>query len=268
MARRHGSAEDDPQAPSLIGVNPSTKKRTMRIYLFTNNDFGLEFQKVACRLVREKNVNIIMVFSGKRKLPIGRARQFLFKILVFFKDFWRAILLTRRLDMSVFIVDNVNSASFLKMIHDDDHGIIAGFDQIFKANLISKFNTLVNWHPSVLPLYRGPLPAYWCLQNGEDYSGYSLHWVTAEIDRGEIIWQEAVPILSSDNQITLTQRIASSAAHSFGRYVLSLHESTDFPRKLINAYSIYHHHVDYNSFPEHTNVPKSAFKRLSCRLWG
>ncbi len=46
-----------------------------------------------------------------------------------------------------------------------------------------------NFHPSLLPAYRGATPTKHCLLNGETATGMTVHILTAELDGGQIITQ-------------------------------------------------------------------------------
>jgi methionyl-tRNA formyltransferase len=52
----------------------------------------------------------------------------------------------------------------------------------------------VNVHPGRLPQYRGPMPTFWALVNGERTCGVTLHKMDAGTDTGPIIDQTIVPI--------------------------------------------------------------------------
>jgi methionyl-tRNA formyltransferase len=47
----------------------------------------------------------------------------------------------------------------------------------------------LNLHPSLLPAYRGPHPLFWALRDGRRESGVTVHWMNAELDRGDIAAQ-------------------------------------------------------------------------------
>lgn len=70
-----------------------------------------------------------------------------------------------------------------------------------------------NLHGSLLPKYRGRVPINWAIINGETSSGVTLHKMTAKADAGDIVGQEAFPILDSDNAKTVFDR-AVEAAHT------------------------------------------------------
>ena len=53
---------------------------------------------------------------------------------------------------------------------------------------------IVNGHPSLLPRYRGPSPVAWAIRNGENEVGFTFHYMDAELDTGNILAQERVPL--------------------------------------------------------------------------
>ncbi len=64
-----------------------------------------------------------------------------------------------------------------------------------------------NLHASLLPLYRGAAPINWAIINGEEETGVTTFFLKQEIDTGEIIRQERVPIGDADNAGTLHDRL-------------------------------------------------------------
>lgn len=52
----------------------------------------------------------------------------------------------------------------------------------------------INLHSSLLPAYRGAAPINWAIINGEIESGLTTFFLTHEIDTGEIIYKERIPI--------------------------------------------------------------------------
>jgi methionyl-tRNA formyltransferase len=90
-------------------------------------------------------------------------------------------------------VQHIESLDDLLSTHAD-LGISAYFDRIFRQRHIDMFDKLLNVHNSLLPRYRGVRPVNWALKNGEAQHGVSLHVITAGIDEGAILDQEAFGI--------------------------------------------------------------------------
>ncbi|HTH40478.1 MAG TPA: formyltransferase, partial [Rhodocyclaceae bacterium] len=55
-----------------------------------------------------------------------------------------------------------------------------------------------NMHGSLLPKYRGRVPVNWAVIHGETETGATLHRMVEKPDAGEIVAQQAVPILPDD----------------------------------------------------------------------
>lgn len=71
--------------------------------------------------------------------------------------------------------------------------------QIFKKALIDlPSRGCLNLHGSLLPDYRGVMPSFWMLANGEKEAGSTLFFVNEEIDAGDILVQKQFPVLPED----------------------------------------------------------------------
>jgi len=56
----------------------------------------------------------------------------------------------------------------------------------------------INYHPSLLPRYRGPNPLAWTLRNGDSRFGVTWHRMGPQFDGGPILAQEATQVLDED----------------------------------------------------------------------
>jgi len=85
----------------------------------------------------------------------------------------------------------------------------AGYDRIHTRPFLDAFDgRIVNVHPSLLPEFAGGMDAVeQALAAGARRTGATVHVVTAELDAGPILLQEAVPILDGDTAETLRQRV-------------------------------------------------------------
>ncbi len=86
--------------------------------------------------------------------------------------------------------------------------ILAGWMRIITPKLIEAYpNKIINLHPSLLPKYKGLHAIEQAMESGDNITGVSVHFVNEELDGGEIILQEEVPILPKDTVETLTKAI-------------------------------------------------------------
>tara|TARA_Y100001970_G_scaffold291733_1_gene430080 strand:+ start:3547 stop:4455 length:909 start_codon:yes stop_codon:yes gene_type:complete len=61
----------------------------------------------------------------------------------------------------------------------------------------------IQYHPSLLPKYRGRSAMNWAIFNGETETGISIFWVDAGIDTGPILLQKQAAIDENDSVATL-----------------------------------------------------------------
>lgn len=85
----------------------------------------------------------------------------------------------------------------------------AGYDRIHSQAFLEAFeDRIINIHPSLLPEFGGGMDAVErALQSGARATGATVHIVTADLDAGPILVQEAVPILEGDTVETLRERV-------------------------------------------------------------
>lgn len=90
---------------------------------------------------------------------------------------------------------------------DVDLLISVGCPQLFtKELIITPKHGCLNLHGALLPNYRGVLPSFWMLKNGEKFAGNTLFFVNEQIDGGDILIQESFPIEDKDSLYSLIAR--------------------------------------------------------------
>ena len=86
--------------------------------------------------------------------------------------------------------------------------VCAGFMKILKSPVLENFaGRVINVHPSLLPRHKGLRAWEQALLAGDTMTGCTVHFVTDELDSGEIIGQEEVPVEEGDTPETLHERI-------------------------------------------------------------
>ena len=89
-----------------------------------------------------------------------------------------------------------------------DFIILAGYMRVLSPEFIKAFpNKIINVHPSLLPKYKGLNAVEQAMEACERVTGCTVHWVTEELDGGDIIDQSVVQICSEDTVESLTHRI-------------------------------------------------------------
>jgi len=86
--------------------------------------------------------------------------------------------------------------------------ILAGYMRVVKEPLLGAFpGRIINIHPSLLPAFKGLRAWEQALVAGVPETGCSVHFVNRDVDAGEIIAQQRVPVLAGDTPETLHARI-------------------------------------------------------------
>jgi len=125
-----------------------------------------------------------------------------YKIPVIFANAWNETLIK---DIKSSAVDFILCAWFHLKIPKD----------IFQSPLIGA----VNFHPSLLPKYRGPSPVEWALVHGEQETGLSAHIIDEKFDSGPVVSQITVPIDRCDDADTLSVKLAKKGGVLFKNVV-------------------------------------------------
>ena len=90
---------------------------------------------------------------------------------------------------------------------DVDLIILAGYMRILSKKFVDSFDKIINVHPSLLPKYKGLNTIQRALDAGDTVVGCTVHYVTEELDSGDIIYQGLVDVEPNDTVKTLTKKI-------------------------------------------------------------
>jgi len=90
--------------------------------------------------------------------------------------------------------------------------VLAGFLKKIPEKIVDLFrNKIVNIHPSLLPKYGGKgmfgINVHKSvIENNEEYSGFTIHYVNKNYDEGDIIFQKKI-IINTENPLDLAKKI-------------------------------------------------------------
>jgi len=65
----------------------------------------------------------------------------------------------------------------------------------------------INFHPSLLPYYRGKHPLFWAILRSEPEVGVSAHHITDAIDRGPVLMQRRVAVPEGATALSLAEAV-------------------------------------------------------------
>lgn len=123
----------------------------------------------------------------------------------------------RKYDVPVTEAIDVNSEAFLTHLREKNVQFIVSISgtQLYKKALREQTSHgIVNCHGALLPKYRGLMPSFWTLANGEREGGTSVHYVDAKLDNGPIIVQRRYRIHPWDTLEDVMARSKDLAAEA------------------------------------------------------
>ena len=88
--------------------------------------------------------------------------------------------------------------------------VLVAYGKIVPQSIIDLFPSgIINIHPSLLPLHRGPTPLESVILAGEHETGVSLMQLAAKMDAGPVFAQETVLLRGDENKQSLADQLIS-----------------------------------------------------------
>ncbi len=92
--------------------------------------------------------------------------------------------------------------------HNVELVCLAGYMRLISPWFVRQFpHQILNIHPSLLPSFPGLDAQTQAYQYGVKVSGCTVHFVDEDLDHGAIILQKTVPVLETDDEHALAERI-------------------------------------------------------------
>jgi methionyl-tRNA formyltransferase len=112
-------------------------------------------------------------------------------------------------------VADVNAREFVEGLRERETDLIVSVScpQIFKQPLLqAPSRGCLNIHGALLPQYRGVMPSFWMLANGEREAGVSIYFMDERIDAGELCRQQGFEIRPHETLDEFLRRSKALAA--------------------------------------------------------
>ena len=148
-------------------------------------------------------------------------------------------------EVSILRTEDVNSAEMVARIKALEPDFLLSFhfnQKLLHAVIGIPGQAALNFHPSYLPAWRGVDPVLFALQSKDSVFGGSIHFLTDEIDRGDMLLREKLDYEYVDGLIktnaalfTLGGRMAAEVIKDFNtlnrqrmaQWVLQVHDVED-----------------------------------------
>lgn len=119
--------------------------------------------------------------------------------------------------------------------------VVSGYHRIIPARILELPSiAAINVHGSLLPRYRGPNPWKWAVIQGETQTGVTVHVMTPELDRGEILAQKVVDIDDEDTGGNVFEKTSAAGAILLVNTIQRMREGTIQPRPQDESVASYH----------------------------
>ncbi len=157
-------------------------------------------------------------------------------------------------------VADINSRSFLEKLEEIKPDIILNVsNQIYKKEILEiPSKGCINQHYALLPRYGGMYPFFWALLNGEKEIGVTIHYMNEQIDAGDIIRQESIPVKSGITAMGLWNECNDLAID------LTLAALDDIEHDRVQARPM-SGEKSYFSFPEKKDM--TTFRKKGLKVW-
>lgn len=139
-----------------------------------------------------------------------------------------------RREIPVVLPDTLRSADVQRKILDTKPSVIATIgglvEKIPKAILTKVPGGGLNWHPSLLPKYRGPFPCFWPIYNGEPETGNCIHEMTDQFDAGDIFMRQKIKIEPDETHGSLWMKCEAAGVKLMLNAISELRNGKKLPR--------------------------------------
>lgn len=159
-------------------------------------------------------------------------------------------------------VSNLQSEVFESILAEYQAELLISIScpQIIAKRIRERFpQGCINVHGAPLPKYRGLMPAFWQLRNGETQTAATVHDLAAKLDDGDILLQRKVPILAEDTWDSLVRRTKREGANALVEVIRQIENGTVTRRQNPESESTYF------SFPKAAD--KKAFVAAGRRFF-
>ena len=182
-------------------------KQSIRIVYMGTPDFAVE----SLRALVEGGYNVVAVVTMPDK-PAGRGHQLQFSAV---KQYALSV------GLPLLQPERLKAEEFLSELrsYNADLQIVVAFrmlpEVVWNMPRLGTFNL----HASLLPQYRGAAPINWAVMNGDTETGATTFMLQHEIDTGNIILQERIPIADNENVGSVHDRLMMMGANLVTRTV-------------------------------------------------
>lgn len=163
-----------------------------------------EFAVATLKKLVEAGLNVVGVVTAPDK-PAGRGMQLQQSAVKQYAESKNLLVLQP---------EKLKSAEFIKALEElnADVQVVVAFRMLPEMVWSMPPMGTINVHGSLLPQYRGAAPINWAIINGEPFTGVTTFKLQHEIDTGNILLSEIIPIAPDENAGSVHDRMMEIGA--------------------------------------------------------
>ena len=137
----------------------------------------------------------------------------------------------------------INDARYLRTLRERDVDVLLSVaaPEIFRSEALRAAPVVLNVHNGRLPDYRGMMPTFWALLEGEEQVVITVHEMADRLDAGAVVAEFEVPVAPTDSAFDVSRNAKAEAGRRVAALLSSL--GTDrwpAPRSIDIADGRYH----------------------------
>src|SRR5947199_2284097 len=129
-----------------------------------------------------------------------------------------------RYGVPVVRLPTINDASYLRTLtaRGVDVLLSVAAPEIFRRPALMAVPHVLNVHSGKLPLYRGMMPTFWALQNGDARVVVTVHEMVERLDAGRLIAEFPVDVAVADSAFAVAERAKMVAGREVARLLAAI----------------------------------------------
>jgi methionyl-tRNA formyltransferase len=161
-------------------------------------------------------------------------------------------------------------------------GVVVAYGKIIPKEIVDMYPLgLINIHPSLLPLYRGPSPIVAAILNGDTETGVSIIKIDEEMDHGPMLAQEKITLTGNETVDELENILAEVGGELLAKVLPEYisgkiipkeqnHAEATFVKKIVKEDGEINLNDDaqknYNKYRAYFNWPRTFFFKDGKRI--
>jgi methionyl-tRNA formyltransferase len=131
--------------------------------------------------------------------------------------------------------EKLRDEDFLEALrqHHADMFVVVAFRMLPKSVWEMPPKGTINLHASLLPQYRGAAPINWAIINGETLTGVTTFFINEQIDEGNMLLAEEVPVLQEDDAGSLHDKLLQAGKNLVLETLTQIENNTFTEKKQI-----------------------------------